>query len=268
MGVGTASSGGAVEEVEDVVTRPAAATRTAPASQNNVDLLADIFGSNDSPATQPQPQSPSTPSYGGNSLLDLLGGDQPSSSTPPAGLDSLAGLSSSLNASSLSSPPSSTNVASLAQESIPGYQAYTKNGLLIHLVPSRDRKNPAIINIQVLFNNDGSQGTITGLQFQAAVPKSQRLQMATASNTTIEPSVTEKQMMRINNPQQVKIQTAVMSIHVGSTTHSLFSFLLDCRRLSSCACAYPMCFPGRRSMTWLNMALSLKTLFSDIVISG
>jgi AP-1 complex subunit gamma-1 len=73
-------------------------------------------------------------------------------------------------------------------------------------VPSRDRKNPAIINIQVLFNNDGSQGTITGLQFQAAVPKSQRLQMATASNTTIEPSVTEKQMMRINNPQQVKLK--------------------------------------------------------------
>jgi AP-1 complex subunit gamma-1 len=208
MGVGTASSGGVAEEVEDIVKSPATATRTAPASQNNVDLLADIFGSNDSPATQPQTHSPSTPSYGGNSLLDLLGSDQPSSPAPPTGLDSLAGLSSSLNASSPTTSSPSMNSASLAQESIPGYQAYTKNGLLIHLVPSRDRKNPAIINIQVLFNNDGSQGTITGLQFQAAVPKSQRLQMATASNTTIEPSVTEKQMMRINNPQQVKLNNS------------------------------------------------------------
>lgn len=210
MGVGTASSGGAMEEPEAVspspVTTNASSSSAAP-QQSNVDLLADLFGSSGSPTSPSQSQqSPTTISHAtGNSLLDLLGGDSQAAApaaASPSGLDSLAGLSSSLGAAS---PPSQQPPQQQQQQqTTPGYEAYTKNGLRIHLVPSRDRKNPAIINIQVLFNNSGSQGTVTDLQFQAAVPKSQRLQMATASNTTVEPSGTEKQMMRINNPQQVQ----------------------------------------------------------------
>ncbi|ORZ25506.1 adaptin N terminal region-domain-containing protein [Absidia repens] len=211
MGVGTASSGGAMEEPEAAPQSPVTATASSSAAaaapqQNNVDLLADIFGSSGSPTSPIQSQSPATPSHAGNSLLDLLGGgdEQPTTAPAPAtptGLDSLAGLSSSLDTTTTSPQQQQQQ-----QQNIPGYEAYTKNGLRIHLVPSRDRKNPAIINIQVLFNNNGSQGTVTDLQFQAAVPKSQRLQMATASNTTVESSATEKQMMRINNPQQTAVK--------------------------------------------------------------
>ncbi|ORZ23505.1 hypothetical protein BCR42DRAFT_433169 [Absidia repens] len=37
---------------------------------------------------------------------------------------------------------------------------------------------------QVLFNSNRSQGSITDLQYQAAVPKTHHLQMAASSNTT------------------------------------------------------------------------------------
>ncbi|KAI8333539.1 adaptin N terminal region-domain-containing protein [Chlamydoabsidia padenii] len=230
MGVGTASGGGVTEEVEEAAQPATTSIEATPAAKNNVDLLADIFGSSGSPTTTTQ-QSPSTPSYGGNSLLDLLGGGDQPSTTTPTGLDSLAGLSSSL-------PPSSPSLTNPAPQSMPGYQAYTKNGLLIHLVPSRDRKNPAIINIQVLFNNDGSHGTITSLQFQAAVPKSQRLQMAAASSATVDPSSTEKQMMRINNPQQVIMSTPPFPSKLTTDPYSFFYLFLDCCQVTP---AYILC---------------------------
>lgn len=216
MGVGTASSNNSnvmIEETELTSAQSPVVANSAPSSsKQNVDLLADIFGSSGSPTTEPS-QSPSLSSAvnptnnGGNSLLDLLGD---TSTTNTTGLNNMADLSSSLTqinnssnndidifstGSPVSSPPQ--------QQNIPGYEVYSKNGFMIHLVPSPDKNNPAILNIQVLFNNNGSQGTITNIQFQAAVPKSQRLQMASASNSSVAPYTTEKQMMRINNPQQV-----------------------------------------------------------------
>lgn len=200
MGVGTASSGGAIEEPEGMSPRIASTSTPAAPPKNNADFLADLFGSTGSPTiTTPAPSAqPRAPS---SSLLDLLGDTEPAASTHTGGLDSMAGLSSTLNTQD--HPNYSSMTTHPQQQSTPGYEAYNKNGLTIHLVPSRDRKNPAIINIQVLFNNSGSQGTISGLQFQAAVTKTQRLQMAAVSNTTVEPAATEKQMMRVNNPQQV-----------------------------------------------------------------
>ncbi|KAI9302606.1 adaptin N terminal region-domain-containing protein [Cunninghamella echinulata] len=216
MGVGTASSNNnnvMIEETELTSAQSPVVANSAPSSsKQNVDLLADIFGSSGSPTTEPS-QSPSLSSAvnptnnGGNSLLDLLGD---TSTTNTTGLNNMADLSSSLtqinNSSnndndifSTGSPVSSPS----QQQNIPGYEVYSKNGFMIHLVPSPDKNNPAILNIQVLFNNNGSQGTITNIQFQAAVPKSQRLQMASASNSSVTPYTTEKQMMRINNPQQV-----------------------------------------------------------------
>lgn len=207
MGVGT--SGGNVESVDMMSQSPVTTSSPAPPKTSNVDLLADLFGGGDS--SSPAPSSPartttiSTSNH--NSLMDLLGGGEtiPQQPTSPLvnstnyGLDSLAGLGQSLPTSPAMGSPAP---ASAATPSAQGYEAYTKNGLTVRLLPSRDRANPAIINIQVLFSNNGSQGVISDLQFQAAVPKSQRLQMNAASNTTVRPNTTEKQIMRINNPQQ------------------------------------------------------------------
>lgn len=215
MGVGTSGgNGGSVEQVDVMAQSPVMATSSpAQPKQSNVDLLADLFGGGSpQPASSPAPSAPATTS---NNLMDLLGGETTTTTQQPTqspaasnyGLDSLAGLGQNLPASNSSlSPVGSPAPASQSPVSASGFEAYTKNGLTVRLLPSRDRSNPAIINIQVLFSNNGSQGVISDLQFQAAVPKSQRLQMNAASNTTVQANTTEKQLMRINNPQQTTVK--------------------------------------------------------------
>ena len=207
MGVGTSGGGGSgqMDSMEMASSPVAVASSPAPPKQSNVDLLADLFGGGSS---EPTPSSPSpAPASTSHNLMDLLG--EPTQQQPTNtnyGLDSLAGLSQTLpNSPSMGSPAPARSPAAPQSATANGYEAYTKNGLTIRLLPSKDRANPAIINIQVLFSNSGSQGVIHDLQFQAAVPKSQRLQMNAASNTTVQPNTTEKQMMRINNPQQVRV---------------------------------------------------------------
>ncbi|CAO3629130.1 unnamed protein product [Cunninghamella blakesleeana] len=239
MGVGTASGSGdaIVEETEVLAQSPVVATSAPSSSKQNVDLLADIFGNSGSPTAE-TPQSPplvsptsanTTSNSGGNSLLDLLGDMGSSSPSTNTGLNNMNDLTSSLpqnnniNIFSSGSPLSSPQQQ---QQNIPGYEAYSKNGFLIHLVPSRDKSNPAIINIQILFFNNGSQGTITNIQFQAAVPKSQRLQLASASNTSVAPNTTEKQIMRINNPQQttVKLRLRISYMVSGQKVEELTEY--------------------------------------------
>lgn len=93
----------------------------------------------------------------------------------------------------------------LISDSITGFEAYSKNGLSVRLLHSKDSPNPAIINIQALFSNSGSYGVINNLQFQAAVLKSRPLQMNSATSNTVQRNTVEKQLMRINNPQLVCI---------------------------------------------------------------
>lgn len=212
MGVGTSGGGGGATEQADIISQsPVATSSPAPPKASNVDLLADLFGGGSpqpavsSPAPAPAPAAAITTS---NNLMDLLGGEtstppQPASPSTNYGLDSLAGLGQALPSSPLSSSVGSPATPTQSSQAAGGYEAYTKNGLTIRLLPSKDRANPAIINIQVLFSNNGSQGVISDLQFQAAVPKSQRLQMNAASSHIVQPNTTEKQLMRINNPQQV-----------------------------------------------------------------
>lgn len=203
MGVGT-SGGGNMESSDIMAQSPIAATSPAPPKTSNVDLLADLFGGGPSSPAPASPSPAQTTTATSHSLMDLLDGGEttPQKATSPSpnyGLDSLAELGQTLPSSPSMRSPAPTQTSSAAA----GYEAYTKNGLTIRLLPSRDRSNPDIINIQVLFSNNGSQGVISDLQFQAAVPKSQRLQMNAASNNIIQPNTTEKQMMRINNSQQV-----------------------------------------------------------------
>ncbi|CEP10509.1 hypothetical protein [Parasitella parasitica] len=218
MGVGTSGGGGAPDQA-DMFSQPPAAT--SPPSQpkaSNADLLADLFGGG---SLQPATSSPAPATS--NSLMDLLGGEiattsqAASSPSTKYGLDSLAGLGQALPSSPLSSSVESPGTPTQSnQAAVSGYEAYTKNGLTIRLLPSRDRSNPAIINIQVLFSNNGSKGVISSLQFQAAVPKSQQLQMMAASSHTVQPNTTEKQPMRINNPQQTTVKLRLrISYEVG-----------------------------------------------------
>ncbi|KAI8384653.1 adaptin N terminal region-domain-containing protein [Radiomyces spectabilis] len=198
MGVGTASAGVTEDAASTSPQLPQSSASTSQQPQN-MDLLADIFGSSSISSTQPDPAPAAPSTMGGGSLLDLLGSAQesPQNNSMSAAASPSLDVFASLEKSSPTQPTPSA-------ASLPGYSAYSKHGFSIHLVPSRDRNNPAILNIQVLFACD-SQTDISNLQFQAAVPKSQKLQMNAASSNTVRRNTTEKQMMRINNPQNVSV---------------------------------------------------------------
>ncbi|KAG0835843.1 hypothetical protein G6F26_003998 [Rhizopus arrhizus] len=199
MGVGT-SGGNGTSENPEMAQSPVSVSSPQQSKASNVDLLADLFGG--SPAS-PVTSTPTAPNSS-NALMDLLGGNQvpaqPTHSVQQATnpLGSIANLEHNL--------PFNQAIKSVTNTNTAGFEAYSKNGLNVRLVPSKDSNNPAILNVQTLFINDGSRGTISNLQFQAAVPKSQRLQMNAATSNIVQSNATEKQLMRINNPQQTTVK--------------------------------------------------------------
>ncbi|KAI2602415.1 Adaptor protein complex AP-1 gamma subunit [Hypoxylon sp. NC1633] len=150
-------------------------------SQSNADLLADILGgSTTSPtATSPPPQPSNTAS-----IMDLFsqGSSVPN---PSLGSSSLGVLSS------LSSTPPPQPTATPPMSGIPCYDA---NGLGVSLQLQRNAEGA----VQVLgrFRNT-SDAQLSNVGLQAAVPKSQKLQLMSISNSEIAPGAEATQLMRI-----------------------------------------------------------------------
>ncbi|XXH00396.1 Putative metallocarboxypeptidase ecm14 [Hypoxylon texense] len=151
-------------------------------AQSNTDLLADILGgSTTSPptSTSPPPQSSSTAS-----IMDLFSQGSPAPSSAPAssGLDALA---------SLGTPPPQQPAAAPPPSGLPCYNA---NGLNVTLQLQRNAEG-AVQVLSRFRNSSGMQLTNVGLQ--AAVPKSQKLQLMSISSSDIAPGAEASQMMRI-----------------------------------------------------------------------
>ncbi|KAL9579798.1 MAG: hypothetical protein Q9203_006551 [Teloschistes exilis] len=160
---------------------------TVNGHQNNADLLADIIGGGHSVSTAPPPQSTNT-----NSIMDLFD-SQPSSNgissapqqtaNPSASADLLAGFSS---APQQPAPSSATTT--------PQHEAYNKNDLLVTL--SVQRSN-AQAQVTARFTNTGNFSSFTGVGLQAAVPKSQKLQLQAISKGDLEGGESAVQAMKI-----------------------------------------------------------------------
>lgn len=146
----------------------AASVPSAGVAGNAHDLLADIFGT-------------------GSPAPEAAAGTQPEKSS----VNDIMGL---FGQQSQQSEQSAAEVANPTEPT--GYTAYDANGLLIILTPSVDTSKGNIINIKATF-------TCTGLvecenvSFQAAVPKSMKLQMQPISNSTVSPAKGEQQLMRV-----------------------------------------------------------------------
>ncbi|KAL2014762.1 hypothetical protein VTN00DRAFT_2287 [Thermoascus crustaceus] len=150
------------------------APATTPAvngSQNTADLLADILGGGDS-ASSPAPQP--TPSPAGtntkSAIMDLFGSNAPSpqpAAAPQASAsqDLLAGLGGGATPSPVPSPSVGP----------PAHTAFDKNGLLLTLQVQRNSGGGA--QVLARFRNSSNLGRFTGVGLQAAVPKSQKLQL-------------------------------------------------------------------------------------------
>ncbi|PWY97200.1 Clathrin/coatomer adaptor, adaptin-like protein [Testicularia cyperi] len=78
-------------------------------------------------------------------------------------------------------------------------------GLKITLAPTMNPARPDIVNITARFSATGSDA-LGGVNFQAAVPKTHKLQMQAISNSDIQPGSTETQALRVMVPQGAPVR--------------------------------------------------------------
>ncbi|KAF9963882.1 clathrin associated protein complex large subunit [Modicella reniformis] len=217
MGIGT-SGGTTNAQISTVV--PAS---SGSSNANNIDLLADLFGgtnvSSPPPASSPSAAavsdlfagigstpapvaSPPASNAGGN-ILDLLGGDITMTATSPT------------PAPAPSRPaPASSNGSSTGQQK--SYSVYSKNGFSVTFTPQRDSGNPNVVNILTTFRNDAGEsgGAIDGVEFHAAVTKTQQMQMRPASSSEIAPGGNATQLIKIANPQKTPVRLRLKIVYI------------------------------------------------------
>ncbi|KAK7686244.1 hypothetical protein QCA50_010464 [Cerrena zonata] len=172
----------------------------AAVAQSNKDLLAEIFGSSDLTSSAPAAQqAPRTTAQDILSLFD-------SSPAVPA--------AASVPSTSAALPPQPAAAAppQPAQPRLVSYPAYDKNGLRISLTPQA--KQPGVVDIQVRFQVTGAPAS--DINFQAAVPKSQQLQIWPISNPAVQPGTTETLNMRVTAPAGANVRLRIrLSFAVG-----------------------------------------------------
>lgn len=161
------------------------------ASQNNTDLLADILNSKEVPTLA------STQISDLSSIMGLFGGTGAPQNEPQTTAQS------SLPSSEVSS---STN-------SIPTHPCYHKNNLA--LVLQLQRNSEGTIQILAKFMNKSSEDSISNLVLQAAVPKTQKLQLNTISNSNLIPGAEATQSMKVmgNKVASLRLRLKITYLH-------------------------------------------------------
>ncbi|KAK2629082.1 hypothetical protein QTJ16_002185 [Diplocarpon rosae] len=155
-------------------------------SHNNADLLADILGDSNSPAAETSTPQKSNMS----SIMDLF--DNSNSAQPPP---SSAAPANDLFSGMASPPPQA------APASIPSHPCYDKNDLNITL--QLQRNSEGTIQVMARFRNGSIHQSISNVALQAAVPKTQKLQLNAMSSAELAPGSEATQTMRITGSKGV-----------------------------------------------------------------
>lgn len=175
---------------------------TLNGTQNSADLLADIMGGGTS-VSSPPPQSMSPVANGQPkqsnmaSIMDLF--DTPSTSTPPP-QQSTASSNGLLG--DFGSAPSQAVV----------HTAYNKNDLLITFSVQR---NATSAQVTARFKNHSNFENFSALNLQAAVPKTQKLQLQAISSTDLSGGMEATQQMRVTSVQGVSLSASKLPISGG-----------------------------------------------------
>ncbi|KAJ6120000.1 Armadillo-like helical [Penicillium sp. IBT 18751x] len=162
---------------------------TSPTSSgsNTADLLADILGG-DSGLSSPAP-APAQNTMNNSSIMDMFGSNGASPSPQPqaasAGLDLLGGGGVA---------PSPTSSPAPLSASTPAHTVFQKDGLVLALQVQRSGNNAQIM---ARFRNESNFDRFTNVGLQAAVPKSQRLQLSAISKAELDAGDEGTQTMRI-----------------------------------------------------------------------
>lgn len=179
---------------------PAADLGGTNGSQNNTDLLADILGGASSP---PPANGPAQSNM--NSIMDLFGSSAPSHPTPPpqpASADLFSGMGSP--------PPQAPQVPQ-----VPSHPCYDKNNLIIQLQLQRNAEGT--VQVMARFRNNSMHQILSSVTLQAAVPKTQKLQLNAMSNAEIGPGGDATQSMRITGSKGVSLLIRFLNKYVKLT---------------------------------------------------
>lgn len=168
----------------------------ANGNSNNSDLLADILGGTSSP---PSTTSPPPGSSNVASIMDLFSSgptSTPSSAPPASNIDLF---------SPVSSPPPQAAAAPPAAAA--GFPCYNANGLNVTIQTQRNAEG--MIQAVARFRNS-SGGTLSNVGLQAAVPKSQKLQLLSVSSSDLGSGAEATQMMRVTGCKGVSFPSSMI----------------------------------------------------------
>ncbi|KAJ0298457.1 hypothetical protein COL516b_009838 [Colletotrichum fioriniae] len=164
-------------------------TTPAAGGASNTDLLADILGGTSSPptSTSPGPQQSQAAS-----IMDLFsqGPAQPVGSPAPVMGGSNMDLMSSMSA--VATPPPQAQAAPQAPAGLP---VYDNNGLNVSFQIQRNAEG--LVQVIGRFRNSGP-GPLSNVGLQAAVPKTQKLQLMAISSTDVGPGAEATQRMIVS----------------------------------------------------------------------
>ncbi|KAL1961278.1 hypothetical protein VTO42DRAFT_6 [Malbranchea cinnamomea] len=166
---------------------PSDTNKSLNGSQNTADLLADILGGGPSAPAQSQPQQPTSKKSNVDSIMDLFG----SSGTPQPPKQAPTPTSSAL-LGDIASPPAQTPSPASAP---PPHVAFSKDNLTLTLQVQRTAGGMA--QVLARFRNNSTFDRFTGVGLQAAVPKSQKLQLNAINKSELDSGEEGVQGMRI-----------------------------------------------------------------------
>ncbi|KAK3723543.1 clathrin associated protein complex large subunit [Vermiconidia calcicola] len=157
---------------------------------NNADLLADILGGSDTGLVQ-SPSSPTAngrPPQQGNaaSIMDLFDSQPPAQQPPPPQRSPMPAASNDILGSFGATSPPPTAAAA--------HTAYNKNDL--HLTFTITRTAQAV-QVLARFRNTSAFESLGQVNLQAAVPKTQKLQLQAISSSELEAGAEGTQGMRV-----------------------------------------------------------------------
>lgn len=196
----------------DLVGGEAPVTSPTSNGSNTADLLADILGGDSglsSPAPGPAAQKPMNTS----AIMDMFGsnGATPSPQPQPAsaGLDLLGGGGAGAALSPSASPAP-------VSASTPAHTAFNKDGLNLTLQVQRSGNNAQIL---ARFRNESNFDRFSNVGLQAAVPKSQRLQLSAISKAELDAGDEGTQTLRVTAQSGVSITSLVFFAKPKLTIH-------------------------------------------------
>ncbi|WFD42841.1 clathrin associated protein complex large subunit [Malassezia psittaci] len=192
---------------------PGESAHAAPtrANQPTHELLADIFGDDSAMSSIPASSATSTASKTRSNAQDILGlFDAPA----PSSASSIQNTTQALDQLDLLGDNSSAHSAP-ETDAIPEQEAYNKYGLRIAF---RVKRLEQEVQLEARFS---SQTSLSGLSFQAAVPKSQKLQMSPISTTSISSGLGATQTMHVSGAIQAPIRLRVRIAFTSESGESI-----------------------------------------------